>query len=54
MSEPCPCWRDNYSHSPEPHCCFRGESTEYQLGQAPPCGHWPSDVPRPNLAEGLW
>lgn len=50
MSEPCPCWLDNYSHPTDIHCCFRDQATpleDYRLGQTPPCGHWHKDVPRP-------
>jgi hypothetical protein len=54
QAEPCPCWLDNYSHTPEVHCCFReGALEDYRPGVPPVCGHWHPDVPRPDAQQTL-
>lgn len=51
--EPCRCWTGlALPHSG--HCCFAHpalDGTAYRRGQAPPCGHWHPEVPRPTINE---
>ncbi|MBU8830863.1 hypothetical protein [Mycolicibacterium goodii] len=49
-TDPCPCWTRQPALPHAGHCCFGFPDPDgdvYQRGQAPPCGHWHPDVPRP-------